>query len=69
MDDKRTDKDNEIINDNNKTSKPDPETLHTTDPQKNMKGPLSSLMHNTGSEFKTDKTKQEADQKRDEHME
>ncbi len=26
-------------------SKPDPETLNTTDPQEHMKGPLSSLMH------------------------
>ena len=25
-------------------SKPDPETLHTTDPQEHMKGPLSSSM-------------------------
>jgi hypothetical protein len=24
--------------------KPDPETLHTTDPQEEMKGPVSSLM-------------------------
>lgn len=28
-------------------SKPDPETLHKTDPQENMKGPISSLMNNT----------------------
>lgn len=25
-------------------SKPDPETLHTTDPQEHMKGPVSSSM-------------------------
>jgi hypothetical protein len=24
---------------------PDPETLNTTDPQENMKGPVSSIMH------------------------
>lgn len=24
---------------------PDPETLHKTDPQENMKGPISSTMH------------------------
>ncbi len=29
----------------NAAIKPDPETLHTTDPQEHMKGPLSSLMH------------------------
>jgi hypothetical protein len=27
-------------------SKPDPETLHTTDPQENMEGPVSSMMQN-----------------------
>ncbi|MBC7903883.1 MAG: ester cyclase [Gemmatimonadaceae bacterium] len=27
-------------------SKPDPETLHTTDPQEHMEGPISSLMQN-----------------------
>jgi predicted AAA+ superfamily ATPase len=64
MNDKRT----EDENNTSKSLKPDSETLHKTDPQENMKGPLSSLMHNTGEEFKTDKTQEEADQKRDEHM-
>lgn len=27
--------------------KPDPETLHKTDPQENMRGPISSLLNNT----------------------
>lgn len=27
--------------------KPDPETLHKTDPQENMKGPISSLLNHT----------------------
>ena len=27
------------------TSKPDPETLHTTDPEEHMKGPFSSAMN------------------------
>ncbi|GAB4093549.1 hypothetical protein [Flaviaesturariibacter terrae] len=27
---------------------PDPETLHTTDPQEHMKGPLSSTMNDIG---------------------
>ena len=30
--------------------KPDPETLHTTDPQKEMKGPLSSFMNEVKEE-------------------
>ena len=44
---------------NKPVSKPDPETLHTTDPQENMKGPVSSFMQNI---------KEEADKKRDEHL-
>jgi hypothetical protein len=50
---------------NDKISQPDPETLHTTDPQENMEGPVSSLMHNTGEAFDTDTTKKEADKERD----
>ena len=45
--------------------RPDPETLHKTDPQDNMKGPVSSLMHNTGESFETEETKEEADEKKD----
>jgi hypothetical protein len=29
----------------NPVSQPDPETLHKTDPQNNMRGPLSSLLN------------------------
>lgn len=32
---------------NQPATKPDPETLHKTDPQENMKGPISSLLNNT----------------------
>jgi len=51
-------------------SKPDPETLHTTDPQENMKGPISSFMQNIKEEAnKNDKvSKEEADRKREENM-
>lgn len=51
-------------------SKPDPETLHTTDPQENMKGPVSSFMQNIKEEAnKNDKvSKEEADRKREENM-
>ena len=51
-------------------SKPDPETTHTTDPQENMKGPVSSFMQNIKEEAnKNDKvSKEEADKKRDEHL-
>lgn len=49
---------------------PDPETLHTTDPQEHMKGPLSSTMQNIKEEAnKNDKvSKDEADRKREENM-
>ena len=52
------------------TTKPDPETLHTTDPQEHMKGPVSSFMQNIKQEAnKNDKvSKEEADKKRDENL-
>ena len=51
-------------------SKPDPETLHTTDPQEHMKGPVSSTMQGIKEEAKkNDKvSKEEADKKREENM-
>ena len=51
-------------------SKPDRETLHTTDPQEHMKGPVSSTMQGIKKEAnKDDKvSKEEADRKREEHM-
>ena len=48
--------------------KPEPETLHTTDPQKKMEGPLSSLMHEVGEGMETDETKEEADEEKEEKM-
>ncbi len=64
-----TEKD-ELKKDENKGEnlKPDPETLHTTDPQKNMKGPISSLMHKTGHSLENDQTKNEADKEKDKNM-
>lgn len=49
---------------------PDPETLHTTDPQEHMKGPVSSTMQNLKDEAnKNDKvSKEEAEKKRMENM-
>ena len=54
----------------NPVSKPDPETLHTTDPQEHMKGPVSSFMQNIKEEGKkNNKVSQgEADRKREENM-
>lgn len=59
---------NEDRSKDNIAPKPDPETLHTTDPQEKMEGPVSSLMHNTGGAFDTGETKEEADTKKDEKM-
>ena len=47
---------------------PDPETLHTTDPQDNMEGPISSLMHETGEKFEGDKTPEQAKKEKEEKM-
>jgi len=34
--------------------KPDPETLHTTDPQEHMEGPVSSVVQNVKEEVEED---------------
>lgn len=49
--------------------KPDPETLHKTDPQENMEGPVSSVMQNIKekSEKNDEESKEEADKKKDEN--
>ena len=50
--------------------KPNPETLHTTDPQEHMKGPVSSTMQNIKEEGEKNNevSQKEAEKKRDEHM-
>ena len=50
--------------------KPDPETLHTTDPQENMKGPVSSIVQNAREEAEenNEETKEEADRKKDKNL-
>lgn len=63
-----SERDNERNKNQNSTSKPDPGTLHNTDPQKNMEGPVSSLVHETGEEFETEETKQEADEEKEKGM-
>lgn len=47
---------------------PNPETLHTTDPQENMKGPVSSSTRETGEAFDSDESRQDANEKRDSRM-
>ena len=50
--------------------KPDPETLHTTDPQEHMKGPISSAVqgvkHNV--EDKESESKEDAQKRRNENL-
>ena len=48
--------------------KPEPETLHTTDPQEHMEGPISSLIRKAGEGFKTEKSKDEADDEKEKDM-
>ncbi len=55
-------------NEENNSIKPDPETLHTTDPQEHMKGPVSSSLEKLGESFDSDESKEEAEEKRDGHM-
>ena len=64
---KEENKSNEEQN-KNAIVKPEPETLHTTDPQEHMEGPISSLMHKTGKGFDTDESKEEADEKKEKNM-
>jgi hypothetical protein len=66
-----TDKRQDDIRDNKKEgsgTQADRETLHTTDPQENMKGPVSSSTHKTGHAFETDETREEAERIRDKNV-
>jgi len=60
MTDKQTEKNKEKEGNKDAGVKPDPETLNTTDPQEHMEGPLSSLMHETGDAFESEKSETEA---------
>lgn len=65
-----TDKQKKDAEKKNPAIKPDPETLHTTDPQENMEGPVSSIMQNIKEEVEKDdeESKEEADRKKDKNM-
>jgi len=57
--------------DKTKTSlQPDKKTLHKTDPQENMEGPVSSIMQNIkeSSEKDNKESKEAADRKKDKNM-
>lgn len=68
MSDKKENIKSEKENKNPTPVQPEPETLHTTDPQENMEGPISSFMHETGENFDTKKTPKQAEKERDEKM-
>jgi hypothetical protein len=65
------DKDNrEDLNKTNTQSdlNPEPGKSPVADPQEKMEGPMSSAIHNIGNAFKTDETKEEADEEKDQKM-
>ena len=68
MPNEKTDRDNKKDNKEDASLKPDPETLHRTDPQENMEGPVSSLMHKSGKGFDTKESREEAEHKRDKNL-
>ncbi len=55
--------------DKKKSLKPEPETLHKTDPQDNMEGPVSSFMQNIKKavEKNDEESKEQADKRKDEN--
>ena len=44
--------------------KPDPETLHTTDPQEHMEGPVSSAVQNIKEEVEEDDLDEKKEKKK-----
>lgn len=48
------------------TVRADPETLHTTDPQDKMQGPVSSIMQNISDAANNEVSQEEADRKKEE---
>lgn len=56
--------------DTDKALAPDPETLHTTDPQDKMKGPLSSVVQSVKETVEDNdaESKEEADKKKDKNI-
>lgn len=67
MSNSETDKQAQDQQNKNAAVKPDSETLHTTDPQEHMKGPISSLMQGIKEDADDGAvTKKEADKKKEE---
>ena len=68
MNKERNNQETERNDKSSNTSRPDPETLHHTDPQQNMEGPVSSSMRKTGEQFDTNENRSEADEEREKNM-
>ena len=66
MSDKKENIQSEEPNKDKTAIQPEPETLHTTDPQDNMEGPISSLIHGTGGNFDTKKSPEQAEKEKEE---
>jgi hypothetical protein len=64
-----SDKNKQTNDQDNSSLNPDPKTLHKTDPQKNMEGPVSSSMQKIAdkAEENDKETKEEADRKKDQN--
>jgi hypothetical protein len=60
-----TDKQHQRPENGEGTPKPDTETLHTTDPQEHMDGPVSSGIQKAGDVFDSGESKEEADEERE----
>ena len=69
MSKQQTDKNKDTANDKTDALQPDPETLKTTDPQEEMKGPVSSFMQSIKetAEETNKVSKEEADKKKNEN--
>ena len=68
MPNEKMNKDNKKNNKEDTSLKPDQETLHKTDPQENMEGPVSSFMHKSGKGYDTEESSEEAETKRDKNL-
>jgi hypothetical protein len=64
----KNNKENERSKDSILSPKPDPETLHTPDPQEKMEGPVSSPMHGIGEAFDTNESQKDAEDEREKNM-
>lgn len=68
MEDKDIKKKQQAEEHSDATVKPDPETLGKTDPQDEMKGPVSSLMQKGSKIMEGNTSKEEADKKHEENL-